>query len=173
MKNKKRLTSAFCEWRRVPTAVRDTFEDMEDVTHTNAGMLLKNGVHDIKLCTWNCGGLNDEKLETYALYMIRNGINVAFLNDVRGTAAECEFFKKKIKGIFQVDCFVSASPVDDPGTPNGKVGGQIVIVPMPWKNAVANVKPDGSGLGGVFTLELKPNNGRLVVINSYWPTKPQ
>ena len=52
MKNKKRLTSAFCEWRRVPTAVRDTFEDMEDVTHTNAGMLLKNGVHDIKLCTW-------------------------------------------------------------------------------------------------------------------------
>ena len=64
MKNKGRLTTAFCEWRRVPTAVRDTFEDMEDVTHTNSGMLLKNGAHDIKLCTWNCGGLNDEKLET-------------------------------------------------------------------------------------------------------------
>ena len=64
------------------------------------------------------------------LYIVQNGINVAFLNDVRGTVAECEFFKKKIKGL-EVDCFVSSSPVEDPGTPNGKVGGQIVIVPLP------------------------------------------
>ena len=141
--------------------------------HTNAGMKLGNGEHDIKICTWNCGGLNDEKLETFALYMITNGINVAFLNDVRATAVECEFFKKKIKGVFEVDCFVSASPVTDPGTPNGKVGGQIVIVPLPWKNSVANVKSDNAGLGEVFTLELKTAAGRLVVINTYWATKPQ
>ena len=83
------------------------------------------------------------------------------------------FFKKKIKGCLEVDCFVSSSPVDDPGTPNGKVGGQIVIVPLPWKNAVANAKADNSGLGGVFTLELKTSQGRLVIINNYWPTKPQ
>ena len=55
------------------------------------------------------------------LYIVRNGINVAFLNDVRGTVAECEFFKKKIKGCLEVDCFVSSSPVEDPCTPNGKV----------------------------------------------------
>ena len=40
--------------------------------------------------------------ETYMLYIVKNGVNVAFLNDVRGSVAECEFFKKKIKGIFQV-----------------------------------------------------------------------
>ena len=28
-------------------------------------------------------------------------------------------------------------------------------------------------LGGVFTLELKTIKGRLVIINNYWPTKPQ
>jgi hypothetical protein len=147
-KKKKKLTTSFLEWQRVPTALRDTYGDMEDVMHTNAGMIRRQGEHDIKVCTWNCGGLNDEKLETYMLYIVRNGINVAFLNDVRGSVAECEFFKKKIKGCLEVDCFVSSSPVEDPGTPNGKVGGQIVIVPLPWKNAVANVKPDNSGLGG-------------------------
>ena len=61
---KKKLTSSFLEWKRVPTAVRDTYGDMEDVMHTNAGMILRQGEHDIKVCTWNCGGLNDEKLET-------------------------------------------------------------------------------------------------------------
>ena len=102
-KKKKKLTHTFLEWQRVPTALRDTFEDMEDKTHTNAGMLMSGGEHDIKVCTWNCGGLNDEKLETYMLYIARNGISVAFLNDVRGTVAECEFFKKKIKGCLEVD----------------------------------------------------------------------
>ena len=76
MKKKGKLTASFLEWRRVPTAVRDTFEDMEDVMHTNAGMKLGNGEHDVKICTWNCGGLNDEKLETFALYMITNGMRV-------------------------------------------------------------------------------------------------
>ena len=38
------------------------------------------------------------------------------------------FLKKKIKGCLETECFVSSSPVEDPGTPNGKVGGQIVIV---------------------------------------------
>ena len=68
------------------------------------------------------------------LYIMRNGVNVVFLNEVNGTVAECEFLKKKIKGCLEVDCFVSSSPVEDLGTPNGKVGGQIVIVPLPWKN---------------------------------------
>ena len=71
---------------------------MEDVTHTNAGMLLKTGTHDIKLCTWNCGGLNDEKLETYILYMISNGINVAFLNDVRATVVLQEKDQRYLPG---------------------------------------------------------------------------
>ena len=104
---------------------------MEDVTHTNAGILLRQGEQDIKVCTWNCGGLNDEELETYMLYIARNGSNVAFLNDVSGTLADCELFKKKIKGCLEVDCFVASSPVEDPGTPNGKVGGQIAIVLLP------------------------------------------
>ena len=90
------------------------------------------------------------------LYIARNGISVAFLNDVRGTLADCEFFKKKIKGCLEVDCFVALSPVEDPGTSNGKVGGQIVIVPLPWKNAVANAKSDNSGLGEYSRLSLRP-----------------
>ena len=64
-------------------------------------------------------------------------------------------------------------PSGRPRHPNGKVGGQIVIIPLPWKNAVANAKADNSGLGGVFTLELKTSKGRLIIINNYWPTKPQ
>ena len=55
---------------------------MEDVIDTNAGMLLGQGGHGIKVCEWNMGGWDYDKAETFVLYMINNNIDVGFLTDI-------------------------------------------------------------------------------------------
>ena len=51
---------------------------MEDVVDTNAGMRIGQGGHDIKTCGWNMSGYDDDKAETFALYMNHNDIDVGF-----------------------------------------------------------------------------------------------
>ena len=78
-------------------------------------------------------------------------VDVGFLNDIRLTAEECEHSKRKIKGMFHDESFVATSAVLDPGTVNGKVCGQLVIVRAAWRTAVTDVVRDKPGLGGVFS----------------------
>ena len=59
---------------------------MEDKANTNCGMPIEGNVPDIKVCTWNCGGCTEEKIETFCLYMTHNNIDVGFINDIRQTA---------------------------------------------------------------------------------------
>ena len=127
------------KWQRIHTAVRDTYPDMEDQVNTNCGVAKEGAVADIKVCTWNCGGCSEEKIETFCLYMDKNNIDVGFVSDIRQTAVECEHLKRKIKGMFKDDVHCSTSEVVDPGTTNGKVGGQLDIVRQLWKNYVTNV----------------------------------
>ena len=63
-------------------------------------------------------------------------ICVGFMNDIRPTANECEMAKRKRKGLFVEETHISASSVEDPGTPGGKVGGQLVIIRGAWRTAV-------------------------------------
>ena len=79
--------------------------------------------------------------------MDKNNIDVGFVSDIRQTAVECEHLKRKIKGMFKDDVHCSTSEVVDPGTTNGKVGGQLVIVRQLWKNCVTNVWTDRAKLG--------------------------
>ena len=99
------------QWSRCKTGLRDTYHDMEDVIDTNAGMRLGQGVHDIKTCEWNMGGWDEDKAETFVLYMINNKIDVGFLTDIRRTANECELAKRKLKSHFPEDTHISCSPV--------------------------------------------------------------
>ena len=91
------------KWQRIHTAVKDTYADMEDKVNTNCGMAIEGCVPDIKVCTWNCGGCSEEKIETFCLYMTHNNIDVGFINDIRQTAGECKHLKRKIKGMFKED----------------------------------------------------------------------
>ena len=109
-------------WQRIHTAVRDTYADMEDKVNTNCGMAIEGCVPDIKVCTWNCGGCSEEKIETFCLYMTHNNIDVGFINDIRQAAGECEHLKRKIKGMFKEDAHCSTAEVNDLGTVAGKVG---------------------------------------------------
>ena len=105
--------------------------------------------------------------------MDKNNIDVGFVSDIRQTAVECEHLKRKIKGMFKDDVHCSTSEVVDPGTTNGKVGGQLVIVRQLWKNCVTNVWTDRAKLGGLMILYLKTANQKTLAIgNTYWPTKP-
>ena len=66
------------KWQRIHTAVRDTYADMEDKVNTNCGMAIEGNVPDIKVCTWNCGGCTEEKIEPFCLDMTHNNIDVGF-----------------------------------------------------------------------------------------------
>ena len=75
--------------------------------------------------------------------------------------------------MFKDDVHCSTSEVVDPGTTNGKVGGQLAIVRQLWKNCVTNVWTDRAKLGGLMILYLKTANQKVLAIgNNYWPTKP-
>ena len=105
--------------------------------------------------------------------MDKNNIDVGFVSDIRQTAVECEHLKRKIKGMFKDDVHCSTSEVVDPGTTNGKVDGQLVIVRQLWKKCVTNVWTDRAKLGGLMILYLKTANQKTLAIgNTYWPTKP-
>jgi hypothetical protein len=156
------------QWTRCKTALRDTYLDMEDVVDTNAGMRLGQGGHDIKTCGWNMSGYDDDKAETFALYMIHNDIDVGFLTDIRKTTDECEHAKRKLKNCFPEDTHISYAAVVDPGSTNGKVGGQLVIIRGAWRTAVTNVTVDPAGLGGVMVVYLKTKHQTLAIANTYW-----
>ena len=70
------------------------------------------------------------------------------------------------------DCHISASTIEDPGTPGGKVGGQLVIVRGAWRNAVRNCTTDRAGLGGLMVIYLKTKCHEIAIANTYWPTIP-
>ena len=67
--------------------------------------------------------------------------------------------------------FVATSAVLDPGTVNGKVGGQLVIVRAAWRTAVTNVVRDKAGLGGVLVIYLKTRRHTIAIANTYWPAR--
>ena len=52
-------------------------------------------------------GYDDDKAETFALYMIHNDIDVGFLTDIRKTTDECEHAKRKLKNCFPEDTHIS------------------------------------------------------------------
>ena len=117
------------------------------------------------------GGWDEDKAETFVLYMINNNIDVGFLTDTRRTANECELAKRKLKSHFPEDTHISCTTVEDPGTINGKVGRQMVIIRGAWRTAVTNVASDPAGLGGVMVVYLKTKRQTLAIANTYWPVK--
>ena len=108
----------------------------------------------------------------FCLYMQHNNIDVGFMNDIRLTANECEMAKRKLKGLFVEETHISASSVEDPGTPGGKVGGQLVIIRGAWRTAVCNTVTDRAGLGGLLMVYLKTKSSTIAIANTYWPTLP-
>jgi hypothetical protein len=129
------------EWQRVKRVLFNTYEDIEDKETSNEGMMLGSGTHDIKVCTWNANGLSDLKLELTLLYMRQNKIDVMFINDTRYDASTSEIAKRKIKGYFEGEYFVSAAPVTHM-VGCRPIGGQLVIVAPPWKTYVSDVWTD-------------------------------
>ena len=105
------------------------------------------------------------------MYMIHNNIDVGFLTDIRKTTDECEHAKRKLKNCFPEDTHISYAAVEDPGSTNGKVGGQLVIIRGAWRTAVTNVAVDPAGLGGVMVVYLKTKHQALAIANTYWPVK--
>ena len=159
------------EWQRVKRVLFNTYEDIEDREMSNEGMMLGSGFHDIKVCTWNANGLSDLKLELTLIYMRQNKIDVMFINDTRYDGLASDIAKRKIKGYFEGEYFVSAAPVT-PMAGCRPVGGQLVVVAPPWKTYVSDVWTDTLGLGGILLIKIKTRTSFLICANMYVPVRP-
>ena len=118
--------------------------------------------------------LGDDKLDTIVLYIIRNDVDVLFIQDTRAHDGRSDYFSEKLQAKLYVKlnkvwtiCKNPAAPIP-PGGKQLMVGGQLAIISHMARPYLTGMKTDATGQGVTMYLTFNYKLSKLLIINTYW-----
>ena len=150
---------------------------MNGMGYENETVITKDE-RSLKLFSLNVNGLEDIKVDTIAWYIVRGDYDIVFQLDTQLLLKNNEWMVKllteRLGQLTNERWIISYNKAGPEGAKyQQRTGGQIALVRGWLTTNLKNVRKDKSGLGFLIGLELVVQNQPLLVINGYWPSRPQ
>jgi hypothetical protein len=137
-------------------------------------LILDKRAGSFTVVTLNVRILGDDKLDAIVLYIIRNEVDVIFLQDTRAHDGRSDYFAEqlqaklytKLNKVWTV-CKNPAAPIP-PGGKQLMVGGQLAIIGHRARPYLTGMKTDATGQGVTMYLTFNFKLSKLLLINTYW-----
>ena len=137
-------------------------------------LVLDKHTGNLTVVTLNVRILGDDKLDAIVLYIIRNDVDVIFLQDTRAHDGRSDYFSEQLQAKLYAKlnkvwtiCKNPAAPIP-PGGKQLMVGGQLAIIGHRARPYFTGMKTDATGQGVTMYLTFNFKLTKLLVINTYW-----